>query len=69
VTAAVLLLSSRLVGLWVTVGLKPGAAAASRCPEHQRGGAVVQEAHELVELARRHGYRLDELVDIIESAS
>ena len=32
-------------------------------PEH---GAVVQRAKELVEFARRHGYRLDELVEIIE---
>jgi GntR family transcriptional regulator len=29
-------------------------------------GAVVQQARELVHLARRHGYRLDELVKIIE---
>ena len=29
-------------------------------------GAVVQRARELVEFARRHGYRVDELVDIIE---
>jgi GntR family transcriptional regulator len=29
-------------------------------------GAVVARARELVELARRHGYRLDELVEIIE---
>jgi DNA-binding transcriptional regulator YhcF (GntR family) len=29
-------------------------------------GAVVQRARELVEFARRQGYRLDELVEIIE---
>ena len=29
-------------------------------------GAVVQRANELVEFARRQGYRLDELVEIIE---
>jgi GntR family transcriptional regulator len=29
-------------------------------------GAVVQRARELVEFARHHGYRLDELVKIIE---
>ena len=29
-------------------------------------GAVVQRARELVDLARRHGYRVDELVEIIE---
>ena len=29
-------------------------------------GAVVQKARELVELARHHGYRLDELIAIIE---
>jgi GntR family transcriptional regulator len=29
-------------------------------------GAVVQRARELVEFARRHGYRTDELVQIIE---
>jgi GntR family transcriptional regulator len=29
-------------------------------------GAVVQKAKELVEFARRHGYRVDELVEIIE---
>ena len=33
-------------------------------PEH---GAVVVQARELVRLARRHGYRIDELVRIIES--
>jgi GntR family transcriptional regulator len=31
-------------------------------------GAVVQRAKELVEFARRHGYRVDELVKIIEDA-
>ena len=29
-------------------------------------GVVVQRARELVEFARHHGYRLDELVEIIE---
>ena len=29
-------------------------------------GAVVQQAKELVDFARRHGYRLDELLKIIE---
>ena len=29
-------------------------------------GAVVQQARELVEFARRHGYRVDELVQIIQ---
>jgi GntR family transcriptional regulator len=29
-------------------------------------GAVVQRARELVDLARHHGYRLDELIEIIE---
>jgi GntR family transcriptional regulator len=29
-------------------------------------GAVIQQAKELVDLARHHGYRLDELVEIIE---
>ena len=32
-------------------------------------GVVVQKARELVELARRHGYRVDELVAIIEDVS
>jgi DNA-binding GntR family transcriptional regulator len=32
-------------------------------PDH---GAVVVQARELVQLARRHGYRVDELVRIIE---
>src|SRR5262245_25926519 len=35
-------------------------------PEH---GAVVQRAKALVEFARRHGYRLDELVEIIEDVA
>ena len=30
-------------------------------------GAVVARARDLVEFARRHGYRLDDLVEIIES--
>ena len=29
-------------------------------------GAVIQQARELVELARRHGYRTDELIEIIQ---
>jgi GntR family transcriptional regulator len=29
-------------------------------------GAVIQRAKELIDFARYHGYRLDELVDIIE---
>jgi GntR family transcriptional regulator len=29
-------------------------------------GAVIAQAKELVQLARRHGYRVDELVRIIE---
>jgi hypothetical protein len=29
-------------------------------------GALLQKALELVELARRHGYRVDELVEIIQ---
>jgi GntR family transcriptional regulator len=29
-------------------------------------GAVVQRARELVQFARRHGYRVDELVEIIQ---
>ena len=32
-------------------------------------GAVVAQAKELVHLARRHGYRLDELVDIIQNVA
>ena len=32
-------------------------------------GVVVQRAKELVEFARHHGYRLDELVEIIENVS
>jgi GntR family transcriptional regulator len=32
-------------------------------------GAVVAQARELVQLARRHGYRVDELVEIIEEVS
>jgi DNA-binding transcriptional regulator YhcF (GntR family) len=33
-------------------------------PDH---GAVVVQARELVRLARKHGYRIDELIKIIES--
>jgi GntR family transcriptional regulator len=29
-------------------------------------GAVVQQARELIKFARHHGYRLDELVEIME---
>jgi GntR family transcriptional regulator len=32
-------------------------------------GAVVQRARELVEFARHHGYRVDELVEIIENVA
>jgi GntR family transcriptional regulator len=32
-------------------------------------GAVVQRAKELVEFARRQGYRVDELVEIIEDVA
>jgi GntR family transcriptional regulator len=32
-------------------------------------GAVVQRARELVEFARQHGYRVDELVEIIQGVS
>lgn len=32
-------------------------------------GAVVQRAHELVAFARKHGYRVDELVEIIEDVA
>ena len=30
-------------------------------------GAVVQKARELVDFARRHGYRVDELIDLINA--
>ena len=32
-------------------------------------GAVVQRARELVDFARHHGYRLDELIEIIENVA
>jgi len=32
-------------------------------------GAVLQQARELVEFARRHGYRVDELVEIIQDTT
>jgi len=32
-------------------------------------GAVVAEAKELVRLARRHGYQVDELIQIIEDVA
>ena len=35
-------------------------------PSH---GAVVQRAHELVVFARHHGYRVDELIEIIRGIS
>ena len=35
------------------------------CPRSEVA-AVVQRAKELVEFARHHGYRLDELIEIIE---
>ena len=31
-------------------------------------GAVIEQAHELVRFARRHGYRVDELIEIIKAA-
>jgi NAD(P)-dependent dehydrogenase (short-subunit alcohol dehydrogenase family) len=41
-------------------------------PRHHRGrhpqrGAVLTQARELVRLARQHGYRRDELIQVIES--
>ena len=35
-------------------------------PSAPARGAVVQRTRELVEFARRNGYRVDELVEIIE---
>jgi GntR family transcriptional regulator len=32
-------------------------------------GAIVDKARDLVEMARRHGYRLDELIEIINGLS
>ena len=32
-------------------------------------GAVVQRARELVEFARRHGYRTDELIEIVKNVA
>jgi GntR family transcriptional regulator len=32
-------------------------------------GAVIEEARNLVELARRHGYRLDELIEVIQTVA
>ena len=32
-------------------------------------GAIVERARDLVDMARRHGYRLDELIDIINGLS
>jgi DNA-binding GntR family transcriptional regulator len=32
-------------------------------------GAVINKARELVEFARRHGYRTDELIQIIEGVT
>jgi GntR family transcriptional regulator len=32
-------------------------------------GAIVAQARELVRLARHHGYRIDELVDIVKSVA
>jgi GntR family transcriptional regulator len=40
--------------------------AVARTPGTPERGAVVQQAKELVDFSRRHGYRLDELVKIIE---
>jgi GntR family transcriptional regulator len=36
----------------------------SATPEH---GAVVEQARDLVEVARKHGYRLDELIEVIQA--
>ena len=49
-----------------------GAARVSPRARHHRrrhpdDGAVVVQARELVRLARKHGYRTDELIKIIES--
>jgi GntR family transcriptional regulator len=33
-------------------------------PDH---GAVVMQARELIRLARKHGYRMDELIEVIKS--
>jgi GntR family transcriptional regulator len=32
-------------------------------------GAVIQKAHELVDLARRHGYRIDEVIAIVQNTT
>ena len=42
------------------------ADVASRLQAHRKRGAVVQRAKELLDFARHHGYRLDELIEIIE---
>ena len=42
---------------------------ASRLQAHRKRGAVVQRAKELLDFARHHGYRLDELIEIIEDVS
>jgi hypothetical protein len=43
-----------------------GGDVVSRCRARLERGAVVQRARELVEFARRQGYRVEELVEIIE---
>jgi GntR family transcriptional regulator len=45
------------------------AAAASRWPGTPAHGAVLAKARELVHFARRHGYRVDELVEIINDVA
>jgi GntR family transcriptional regulator len=32
-------------------------------------GALIAQARDLVQLARHHGYRLDELIDLIQSVA
>jgi GntR family transcriptional regulator len=32
-------------------------------------GAVLEKVHELVQLARKHGYRTDEIVELVQGAS
>jgi GntR family transcriptional regulator len=34
-----------------------------------RRGAVMERARELIEVGRRHGYRLDELIEAVEAAA
>lgn len=46
--------------------MSSGVGVASRVAGTPERGAVVQRARELVDFARSQGYRLDELVEIIE---